>query len=55
MSKILKKLIVALISVYLISCSNQNHAGLEQSFNDIKDNQKLILTKMSAMEKTIAT
>tara|TARA_B100000945_G_scaffold275716_1_gene239898 strand:+ start:2571 stop:2891 length:321 start_codon:yes stop_codon:yes gene_type:complete len=54
MSIIFKKLIVALLSVYLISCSNQNQSGLEQSINDVKDNQKLILTKMSAMEKTIA-
>tara|TARA_Y100000758_G_scaffold264793_1_gene204249 strand:- start:134 stop:397 length:264 start_codon:yes stop_codon:yes gene_type:complete len=33
---------------------NQNQTELEKSINDVKDNQKLILTKISAMEKTIA-
>ena len=38
----------------LISCNTANNSGMEQTMNEIKDNQKVILKKIESMDKTIA-
>ena len=38
----------------LISCNTANNSGMEQTMNEIKDNQKIILKKIESMDKTIA-
>ena len=38
----------------LISCNTVNNSGMEQTMNEIKDNQKVILKKIEAMDKSIA-
>ena len=38
----------------LISCNTANNSGIEQAINEIKDNQKVILKKIEAMDKSIA-
>ena len=38
----------------LISCNTANNSGMEQTMNEIKDNQKVILKKIELMDKTIA-
>lgn len=38
----------------LISCNTTNNSGMEQAINEIKDNQKVILKKIEAMDKSIA-
>jgi len=38
----------------LISCNTANNSGMEQTMNEIKDNQKVILKKIEAMDKSIA-
>ena len=38
----------------LISCNTVNNSGMEQTMNEIKDNQNLILKKIESMDKTIA-
>jgi hypothetical protein len=37
----------------LISCGTTNNSGLEQTVNEVKDNQQVILKKMSSLEKSI--
>ena len=41
-------------AVFLISCNTDGNAGLEQSVNEIKDSQQVILKKMEALDKTLA-
>ena len=38
----------------LISCNTANNSGMEQSINEIKDNQKVILKKIESLDKSIA-
>ena len=38
----------------LISCNTANNSGMEQTMNEIKDNQQVILKKIEAMDKSIA-
>ena len=38
----------------LISSNTANNSGMEQTMNEIKDNQKVILKKIEAMDKSIA-
>ena len=38
----------------LISCNTANNSGMEQTMNEIKDNQNLILKKIESMDKSIA-
>ena len=38
----------------LISCNTANNSGMEQTMNEIKDTQKVILKKIEAMDKSIA-
>jgi len=38
----------------LISCNTANNSGMEQTMNEIKDGQQVILKKIVALEKSIA-
>ena len=38
----------------LISCNTANNSGMEQTMNEIKDNQKVILKKIESLDKSIA-
>ena len=51
-SKGLKALIMG-ISGLLISCNTTNNSGLEQTINEVKDGQQVILKKIASLEKTI--
>ena len=38
----------------LISCNAENNSGLEQTINEVKDGQQVILKKIASLEKSIA-
>lgn len=38
----------------LISCNTTNNSGLEQTINEVKDGQQVILKKIATLEKSIA-
>ena len=38
----------------LISCNTANNSGMEQTMNEIKDGQQVILKKIASLEKSIA-
>ena len=48
------RLFLTSIAGLLISCNTANNSGMEQTMNEIKDNQKVILKKIEAMDKSIA-
>ena len=52
-SKITRLFIVGTAGL-LISCNTTNNSGLEQTINEVKDGQKVILKKIDALEKSIA-
>ena len=48
------KLFVIFLAGLLISCNMESNSGSEQTINDIKDGQQVILKKIDALEKSIA-
>ena len=52
-SKITRLFIVGTAGL-LISCNTTNNSGLEQTINEVKDGQQVILKKIDALEKSIA-
>ena len=48
------RLFLTSVAGLLISCNTANNSGMEQTMNEIKDNQKVILKKIEAMDKSIA-
>ena len=48
------KLLLTTGAVFLISCNTADTAGLEQSLNEIKDDQKVILKKLETLDKAVA-
>ena len=52
-SKITRLFIVGTAGL-LISCNTTNNSGLEQTINEVKDGQQVILKKIAALEKSIA-
>ena len=50
----LVKLFLSAGSIFLLSCNTADNAGLEQSLNNIKDDQKLILKKLESLDKAVA-
>lgn len=48
------RLFIAGTAGLLISCNTTNNTGLEQTINEVKDGQQVILKKMAALEKQIA-
>ena len=52
-SKITRLFIVGTAGL-LISCNTANNSGLEQTINEVKDDQQVILKKITALEKSIA-
>ena len=38
----------------LISCNTTNNSGLEQTINEVKDGQQVILKKIASLEKSVA-
>ena len=52
-SKITRLFIVGTAGL-LISCNTTNNSGLEQTVNEVKDGQQVILRKINALEKSIA-
>ena len=38
----------------LISCNTANNSGMEQTMNEIKDGQQVILKKIASLEKSVA-
>ena len=38
----------------LISCNTANNSGMEQTINEIKDNQNVILKKIESLDKSMA-
>ena len=49
-SKITRLFIVGTAGL-LISCNTTNNSGLEQTINEVKDGQQVILKKIAALEK----
>ena len=47
------KLIIAGVAGFLISCNTTNNSGLEQTINEVKDGQQVILKKIATLEKSI--
>ena len=47
------KLFVVGVSGLLISCNVSNNSGTEQTINELKDGQQVILKKMATLEKSI--
>ena len=52
-SKITRLFIVGTAGL-LISCNTTNNSGLEQTINEVKDGQQVILKKIDTLEKSIA-
>ncbi len=50
----MKNLFLACISFLLFSCNGSNTQELEQTVNEVKDGQQVILKKLATMEKSIA-
>ena len=48
------RLFIAGTAGLLISCNTANNSGLEQTINEVKDGQQVILKKIDALEKSIA-
>ncbi len=48
------RLFIAGIAGLLISCNTTNNSGLEQTINEVKDGQQVILKKIASLEKSIA-
>ena len=48
------RLFIAGTAGLLISCNTTNNSGLEQTINEVKDGQQVILKKIAALEKSIA-
>ena len=52
-SKITQLFIAGTVGL-LISCNTANNSGLEQTINEVKDGQQVILKKIESLEKSIA-
>ena len=52
-SKITQLFIVGTAGL-LISCNTTNNSGLEQTINEVKDGQQVILKKIESLEKSVA-
>ena len=52
-SKITRLFIVGTAGL-LISCNTTNNSGLEQTINEVKDGQQVILKKIASLEKSVA-
>ena len=50
----INRLFIVGISILLISCNGSNTQELEQTVNEVKDGQQVILKKLATMEKAIA-
>ena len=48
------RLFIAGTAGLLISCNTTNNSGLEQSINEVKDGQQVILKKIASLEKSVA-
>ena len=48
------RLFIAGTAGLLISCNTANNSGLEQTVNEVKDSQQVILKKIESLEKSIA-
>ena len=48
------RLFIAGTAGLLISCDTTNNSGLEQTINEVKDGQQVILKKIASLEKSIA-
>ncbi len=48
------RLFIAGTAGLLISCNAANNSGLEQTINEVKDGQQVILKKIASLEKSIA-
>ena len=53
MKKKLMQLLSVTFSILLISCNTADTANLEAKLDTISDDQKVILKKMSSLEKTV--
>ena len=47
------RLFIAGTAGLLISCNTANNSGLEQTINEVKDGQQVILKKIESLEKSI--
>ena len=50
----INRLFIAGTAGLLISCNTTNNSGLEQTINEVKDGQQVILKKIASLEKSIA-
>jgi hypothetical protein len=48
------RLFIAGTAGLLISCNTANNSGLEQTINEVKDAQQVILKKIASLEKSVA-
>ena len=51
-SKLIKLIVVGAAGLF-ISCNTANNSGLEQTINEVKDGQQVILKKIATLEKSI--
>ena len=51
-SKVIKLFVLGMAGT-LISCNIENNKGLDQTINEVKDGQEVILKKMASLEKSI--
>ena len=50
----INRLFIAGTAGLLISCNTTNNSGLEQTINEVKDGQQVILKKIASLEKLVA-
>ena len=50
--KLIKLILVGTAGLF-ISCNTANNSGLEQTINEVKDGQQVILKKIATLEKSI--
>ena len=48
------KLLLVFVGVFLFSCNTANNSELEQTINEVKDGQEVILKKIASLEKAVS-
>ena len=51
--KLIKLFVSVCVTGLFVSCNTTNNSGLEQTINDVKDGQQVILKKIAILEKSI--
>ena len=51
--KLLKLIVSVCVTGLFITCNTTNNSGLEQTINDVKDSQQVIIKKIATLEESI--